>query len=173
MKLNQLRDFLAVAEAGSLRAAARNLGVAQPGITRNIQELEHYLGAQLFVRVSRGVSLTPMGEKFRLRAARILEEARRSKEEIRQLAGEVDGSLCVAISPAGHMGILNPVFEAFRARYPDVFLHVIEGFLPAVEADLLSGAVDLYLGPVDQADVGAELSLTQCRPRSTYHCWRQ
>ena len=40
MKLNQLRDVLAIAESGSLRAAARQLGVAQPALTRSIQELE-------------------------------------------------------------------------------------------------------------------------------------
>ena len=68
MKLNSLRDFLAVAERGSLRAAARQLGVAQPAITRNIQELEKELGVVLFERQARGVTLSPMGEVFLRRA---------------------------------------------------------------------------------------------------------
>ena len=61
MKLNQLRDFVAVAERGSLRAAARETGIAQPAITRSIQALEHSLGTQLFVREARG-HLTQGGE---------------------------------------------------------------------------------------------------------------
>jgi DNA-binding transcriptional LysR family regulator len=49
MKLNHIRDVIAVAERGSLRSAARHLGIAQPAITRSIRELEHELGAPLFV----------------------------------------------------------------------------------------------------------------------------
>ena len=50
MKLNTLRDFLAVAERGGVRAAARHLGLAQPAITRSIHELEKELGVALFER---------------------------------------------------------------------------------------------------------------------------
>ena len=51
MNLNQLRDVLAVAARGSLRAAARQLGVAQPALTRSIHELERELGVPLFERI--------------------------------------------------------------------------------------------------------------------------
>ena len=68
MKINSLRDFLAVAERGSLRAAARQLGLAQPAMTRSIQELEKELGVVLFERRAKGVVLTPMGEVFERRS---------------------------------------------------------------------------------------------------------
>ena len=68
MKLTHLRDVVAVAERGSLRAAARHLGIAQPAITRSIREIERELGVVLFERRARGVVLTPMGEVFMRRA---------------------------------------------------------------------------------------------------------
>ena len=63
MKMHHLRDVLAVAERGSLRAAARHLGVAQPALTRSIRELERELGAALFERRSTGVVVTAIGER--------------------------------------------------------------------------------------------------------------
>ena len=61
MKFSAVRDFLAVAERGSLRAAARQLNGSQPAISRSIQELERELGVVLFERSPSGVQLTPMG----------------------------------------------------------------------------------------------------------------
>ncbi|HTP81621.1 MAG TPA: LysR family transcriptional regulator, partial [Alphaproteobacteria bacterium] len=59
MKLSQVRDVVAVAERGSLRAAARHLGAAQPALSRSIHELERELGVPLFERRARGMVLTP------------------------------------------------------------------------------------------------------------------
>ena len=71
MKLTHLRDFLAVADRGGLRRAAKHLGLAQPAISRSIRELEHELGATLFERSTSGMVLTPIGEAFRRRTAAI------------------------------------------------------------------------------------------------------
>ena len=59
MKFTALCDFLAVAERGSLRAASRQLGSAQPAVSRSIQELEKELGVVLFERHPSGVRRTP------------------------------------------------------------------------------------------------------------------
>ena len=58
MKLQQLVEVAAIVERGSLRAAARHLGVAQPAMTRNLRALERELGAPLFERDTRGMVLT-------------------------------------------------------------------------------------------------------------------
>src|ERR1041384_4427354 len=68
MKFNQLRDVVAIAERGSLCAAARHLALAQPALTRSVHELERELGVPLFERRARGMILTPMGEAFVRRA---------------------------------------------------------------------------------------------------------
>ena len=64
MKLNQLRDLVAIVERGSLRGAARHLDVAQSGLTRSIRNLERELGHPMFERDARGMVLTPIYQLF-------------------------------------------------------------------------------------------------------------
>jgi LysR family transcriptional regulator, regulator of abg operon len=161
MKFNQLRDFAAVAEIGSLRGASRALGLAQPAITRSIRELEHSLGAQLFIREARGVRLTPIGETFRLRAVSILGDIRRAQEAVSQQQESIEGQLVVGLSVAAHLGIASDVMPAFHRRYPKVRLRLIEGFLPTLESDLKTGLVDLYVGPVFDGTETPDLQITR------------
>src|SRR5580693_6822900 len=74
MKLHQLRDLVAIAEHGSLRAAARHLGIAQPTLTRSLSELERELGAPLFERRARGMVATALGQAFIRRAIAIVND---------------------------------------------------------------------------------------------------
>lgn len=161
MKFNQLRDFVAVAENGSLRAAARALGLAQPAITRSIQELEHSLSTQLFIREARGVRLTPIGEEFLVRAMTILGEVRRAREAVHQQQDGVEGELVIGLSIAGHLGLLSKALRPFRRRYPKVRLRLIEGFLPTLEGDLRNGLVDIYVGPMPEGLHPPDLHVTK------------
>jgi DNA-binding transcriptional LysR family regulator len=89
MKLSHLRRFVAVAERGSMRSAARELGLPQPVITRSIQEMERELGVQLFERTITGIVMTLMAENI-LRRARVVEsELRRTIEEVEQFKGRI------------------------------------------------------------------------------------
>ena len=147
MKLNALRDFVAVAERGSLRAAARQLEIAQPSLTRSIQELEKELGVVLFERRAKGVSLTPMGEVFLRRSKAVRSELRRAQDEIDQLRGELHGEIRMCLSSVPHMALLPHALAPFRQRYPHVKLDIIDALLPSVENDLKDGTVDFYIGP--------------------------
>src|SRR4051812_23437748 len=84
MKLHQLRDVLAVAETGSLRAAGRQMGLTQPTISRSIRDIEHELGAPLFERNVNGSRLTAIGEAFVRRAKTIQSELRHAMDEVEQ-----------------------------------------------------------------------------------------
>ena len=151
MKLTHLRDVLAVAEQGSIRAAGRQLGSTQPAITRSIRELEHELGVSLFERHAKGIRLTEMGRVFVRRAEAVQQEVRRAREEIEQLKGGTTGEVTVALSTATIMSLMPRAMTEFRRRFPDVVLKIHESFFQPVEKDLLSGRVDLYVGPLDQA----------------------
>ena len=100
MKLNQFRDVVAIAERGSLRAAARHLQLAQPALTRSVQELERELGAPLFERRARGMILTPIGQAFVRRASAVLTEVRRARDEAEQLHGGTSGKVVAGLSLA-------------------------------------------------------------------------
>lgn len=167
MKLNQIRNVLAVAERGSLRSAARHLGIAQPAITRSIRELEHELGSSLFERHATGVALTSIGEAFVRRASAIEAELQRVKDEVMQLRGEGTGSVTVSLSTASHLVLLPRVLSTFHQRYPNVTLKVIEGLYPAIEADLHSGLIDFYVGPLSESatsgDIDAEFLFNNTR----------
>ena len=148
MKLIQLRNLLAIAEQGSIRAAARHLGVAQSALTRSMQELEQELDVSLFDRAAKGISLTPTGQRFLTRAQTIQSEVRRAQEEIEQLRGSATGSIYVGLSTVSQIALFPYAAKAFRARYPDVVLNIRDGLFPTIEPLLKSGTLDCYVGPI-------------------------
>ena len=152
MKLNQLRDLVAIVERGSLRGAARQLGVAQSGLTRSIRDLERELGNPLFERDVRGMVLTPMGRLFYQRASSAVNELRRAREEMEQAQGGTQGTVVAGVSIMPHLGMLPGALRHFRQRFPGVVLKVIEGLYPAIEPGLRNGTIDFYVGAVSQAD---------------------
>ena len=157
MKLSHLRRFVAVAERGSMRSAARELDIPQPVITRSIQELERELGVQLFERSISGIVLTPVAEKI-LRRAKVMEtELQRTLEEVEQYKGKDSGTLTIGLSSATHVAILTKVLTPFRKRYPKVRLKVVEGLFPALETDIRDGIIEIYVGPVPRENRSADL----------------
>jgi DNA-binding transcriptional LysR family regulator len=154
MKLHHFRDLVAIAEHGSLRAAARHLGTAQPTLTRSLSELERELGAPLFERRSRGMVATPLGQAFVRRASAILNDVRRAHDEFEQLRGNAVGLVAIGLSIAAHLWLLPKALKPFRRRYPKVRLRIVEGFYPTLELGLQDGSMDFYIGP----DPGLTLS---------------
>jgi LysR family transcriptional regulator, regulator of abg operon len=157
MKLAQLRNLAAIAEKGSLRAAARHLGLAQPAISRSLQELERELGVPLFERRSQGMVLTPVGASFARRANIVLTEIRHARDEVDQLHGGTAGTVAAALSIIPHIALLPQTIRPFRTRYPDVQLHVIEGLYPTVEAGIRDGSIDFYVGPPPERPLPPDL----------------
>ena len=147
MKLTQFRNVAAIAERGSLRAAARHLGLAQPALSRSIAELERELGAPLFERRSKGMVVTPLGQAFVRRATAILNDVRRAHDEFEQLRDNATGFVTIGLSIAAHLWLLPKSLGPFRQRYPKVRLHIVEGFYPTLEQGLQDGSVDFYVGP--------------------------
>src|SRR5271165_1497595 len=157
MKLHHLRDIVAIAEHGGLRAASRHLQIAQPALTRSLSELERELGAPLFERHSRGMALTQMGRAFVPRATAILNEVRRAREEVEQLQGGTRGHVTVALSIAAHIMLVPKALRSFRVRYPNVQLRIIEGVYPTIESELRNGSIDFYVGPEPGHPVPSDL----------------
>src|SRR5882757_10599615 len=86
MELRHFRYFVAVAEAGSLTVAARRLHTSQPSLSRQIQDLENELGAQLLTRRARGIELTPAGRAFLDHARLVLSQVDAASEAARRVA---------------------------------------------------------------------------------------
>lgn len=148
MKLVHLDHFVAAAERGSLRAAARDLHIAQPALSRSIRELEHEMGAPLFERHQRGVILTEMGAAFLRRALAVQAELRRAQEDLDQLRGQMTGEVAVAVTAVAAFSLLPKALAAFQTRFPEARVKVTTGFFPAAESQLLNGQLDFYVGPL-------------------------
>jgi DNA-binding transcriptional LysR family regulator len=159
MKLNQLRDVSAVAELGSLRAAARKLGISQPAITRSIREIEHELGVALFERRAKGAILTPMGQVFLVRANAAQNELRQAREEIQQLKGVATGRVSIALSTVAHIALLPKVLQPFHERYPKIFMSLSEELYPSAEMALKNGTLDFYVGPLSEMPLTNDFSI--------------
>jgi LysR family transcriptional regulator of abg operon len=159
MRLTQLRDFLAVAEHRSLRAAARNLSIAQPSLTKSIQALEKELGASLFQRTARGATLTASGVAFQARTQLIMEEVRRAQEEIHQLNDGDSGHVSFAISTAPTFLFLSRTLLDFQKRYPEIKVRIVNGIFPVTLPELRSGRLDFALVPQPNNDLGEEFSV--------------
>jgi DNA-binding transcriptional LysR family regulator len=151
MKLHHLRDFLAIIENGSISAAAKQLGIAQPSLSRSIRELEADVGAPLIERHARGIELTPMGQSFARRASSAVTELRRGRDEIEQMLGRTVGSVTAGVSGMSHIALLSEALRPFRQRYPKVQLNIEEGTYPVIESRMRDGTIDLYVGPEPEA----------------------
>lgn len=156
MKLHNLRDFITVAEAGSLRAAARKLNLAQPSLTKSIQQLEKDLGTSLFERNARGATLTDAGKTFLLRAEAALNELRRGQDEINQLREAKGGKVAIGLSSTPSLILLADVMKTFRQDFPDASVRIIPGTFPVMFPELRAGRLDFSIGPRSVYTVGEE-----------------
>lgn len=111
-RLDAMRLFMRVADAGSFSKAAGDLGIGQPTVSRRIQDLEHRLGAELFQRTTRALNITEAGQRFYERAATILAEFDDAEAEARGLDHEPVGLL--RISAANSLARQHLIAPAMR-----------------------------------------------------------
>ena len=123
----RLRAFAAFARRRSFSAAARELRISQPAVSKHIAEVEREAGVKLVVRRPRGGDLTPAGEFLAnhvLRAHALLAQAARGVGEFRQ---QVTGSLTVVASGVPATYLLPEVVVAFRRAHPGVRVSIVQG----------------------------------------------
>lgn len=122
MDLKQMRYFLAVAEERNFTRAAERLHMAQPPLTRQIQALEEDIGAALFVRSARGVSLTEAGHALLAEVPNLLSLAQRAKERAVLASEGQRGRLDVGIFGSGVLDAIPRILARFHAERPEVHI---------------------------------------------------
>ncbi|NDY93455.1 LysR family transcriptional regulator [Ideonella livida] len=120
MELRHLRYFVCVADEQNIGRAALRLHISQPPLTRQIQQLEEQLGAQLLHRTSRGVELTDAGRVLYEDARNILALADRAAERTSKAAQGLLGRVDVAVFGSGIFGAIPLLLRHFRRRCPEV-----------------------------------------------------
>lgn len=143
MQLHQIRNFVAVVENGSIREAARRLGVSQPALTKSLQALEDSVGAPLLSRSVRGIKLTEPGRLFLARARSVQSDLKRAQDEIAELAGASRGRVAIGIASVIGALLMPRTLVRLRERRPEVDVRVVEGTQETLLPLLREGVLDL------------------------------
>lgn len=122
---NRARAFLVTAEEGSLSAAARALGMAQPTLGRQVDALEEELGVILFERVGRGFTLTPSGLDLLDHVRAMGDAAGRVSLAAAGQSQSIEGTICIAASETHAAMLLAPVIMKLRARHPGIHIEIV------------------------------------------------
>ena len=120
MDLAWMTSFLAVARTGSMTAAAAELGISQPGVSRQIQRLEEEIGVALFDRGNRTLRLTPAGERFRAYADTALAQHEAVLRELRGEVAVLAGELRIGASSTPGEFLVPQWVATFVERHPRV-----------------------------------------------------
>jgi DNA-binding transcriptional LysR family regulator len=146
MSLRKYEYALAVAEEGSVTAAAERLGVAQPSVSQQIRMLESDLGVRLFARTPRGVAVTVAGRAFLKEAEVAVTASRRARAAARAGNPNLTGELIVAAQMGLGSRQLSRALGTLRCRYPNLEVTVFEEPAPAdLERLARQGTLDLAL----------------------------
>lgn len=154
LNLYKLEIFATVVQTGSFSAAAERLLMTQPAVSQHIQDLEASLGARLFQRGRRGVTLTPAGEtlhSYTQEILRLLAEAENAVTDVQHLAS---GQVTVAATPGVGVYRLPDWVHAFRQQYPNLSVAVETSTTPHIIAGLRSRKMDVGFveGELDEAE---------------------
>lgn len=145
MTYDQLLAFLAVADAGAFTAAARALHKSQPAVSKLVRNLEDELGLELFDRGSYRASLSDAGRLFHERAAAVMEQVEALKSFARQLAGDVEPIVRLAVEAVTPIGSLMTILRAVGARFPAVRIELTTERLTGAAAALQEERADLVI----------------------------
>jgi DNA-binding transcriptional LysR family regulator len=124
MNLQNLRVFLKVAELEHITRASEELGLSQPAVTKTIQSLEHEVGLELVERQGRRIALTHAGRLLQNYARQMFGLEREMEDALAALRDIEGGEVKLAANTTTGVYLLPPIVARFRARYPQVTLHI-------------------------------------------------
>ncbi len=162
MTLNQLRTFLAVAETGSVRAAAEQLVVTQAAVSASLAALQRSLAVALVVPDGRGLRLTEAGRAYAGYVRRILGLLDEASLAARAAADPDRGELRIAAVTTAAEQIIPAILSGFRTRYPHTGIRLEAGNRDRVHALLDRHQVDIILG--GRPEPGWDVTVHAIRP---------
>ena len=147
MKLQQLRYVWEVAKNDlNVSVTAQALFTSQPGVSKQIRLLEDELGIEIFVRSGKHLSeITDVGQHIIRMAGEILAKSRTIKEIAQEYSNKDHGSLTIATTHTQARYALPGVIQKFRAKYPNVALHMNQGTPEQISQLAASGAADFAI----------------------------
>lgn len=148
METQHIKFVRKVAECQNISAAARDLGMTQPALTKIVSRVEDLVGAKLFDRGPRGVLLTPLGELFLKRMERVEHEMDNLKQELRTRKAGVSGTVSLAVGHFWLGRILPAVLSKLNKIAPDIQVRIATGTREELLDRTKTGAADIMLGRI-------------------------
>lgn len=143
MDLRQLEYFVRVAELGSFTKAAATLDMSQPVLSRQVRRLEVELGKHLLYRNGRGVTPTEAGKRLLAHGKGILHQMQLARNELDDEHVTPVGKVVIGLPPTLCKRMAVPLIAAFRDRYPQANIGIVEGLTVSMQEWLLMGRLDM------------------------------
>lgn len=163
MTLKQLKYLLAVVDNGlNITTAADRLYTSQPGISKQLRQLEREIGVTIFSRKGKSlVALTPPGESIVQLARRILRDVQNIRSLGKELTAEQEGNLSIATTHTQARYVLPEILSRFHERYPKVNLELHQGTSEQIAALVAENRVDFAIA-TESRELFPELNLMPC-----------
>src|SRR5580700_6981865 len=157
--LRQIRAVIAVCEERSFTRAAARENATQSGISQHVATAERSLGIKLFERTSTGVAPTPAGQRFYKLCVEAVGMLATAGEEARAMAKFITGELRIGLMPTFTRAVLAPTLDDFMTRYPDVRLHIVEGYSGTLTEMVRADELDFAVVPAFEGRIGLKSRL--------------
>lgn len=154
--LQELQAFVAVSEKLSFRAAAEELHISAPALSRRIEKLESLLGVKLFQRSTRHVELTNVGRIFLEHSRNALDELEGAMLGIADLAVQRSGVVTVACVPSAAYYFLPTVIATFTERYPQIRVRILDEGANTVLNDVINRRADFGINFIGTQEMDLE-----------------
>ena len=146
-----MRYFLTVAREGSITKAAEALHVSQPTLSKQLMDLEHELGKQLFIRGSRNITLTQAGMYLHKKAGEIVELTDQTAADFQNMPEIVYGDIHIGSGETDSIRLIARVLKEIRNEHPQIRYHFFSGNADDIRERLDSGLLDfgIFIEPAD------------------------
>jgi LysR family transcriptional regulator for metE and metH len=155
LELRHLRTLTALRDSGNLATAAQQLYQTQSALSHQLKAIENYYSTPLFIRKSKPLRFTPLGERLLQLADEILPAVQSTEQALQQISGASHGRLHIAIECHACFDWLIPTMDSYRRQWSEVEMDLSTGFNYEPMPALKRGRVDLVItsDPQDSADI--------------------
>ena len=142
MDIRIMQYFLAVIREGTISAASEALHVAQPSLSRQMKDLEEELGATLFIRGSRSITLTEEGKILRKRAEEMVQLMQKTEDEISQVRQKISGTIRIGAGETRVFHYLSETASVLTKDYPGIRISIKSGDTDDLMDEIGTGLLD-------------------------------
>jgi DNA-binding transcriptional LysR family regulator len=168
LDLASLRVVRAVADTGTITAAAALLGYSQPAVSQQLRRAERQVGQPLVLRAGRGVALTEAGQRLAAHAVHVQAALDAARQDLDDLGGVATGRVTLAGFPSASSTIVPDVLSRLRDRHPGLTVDYVEAEPPEALARLRDGSADVAVTFRHGGDPGGERDLHGLLHRASF-----